>query len=255
MGVNGKILKRAISWKWLIIERNGWKLGTRGSLYCICRAFFMSDSLTFEFSLQSFGALCKIPNVRIFKRPLLPQFSSNFNHNLKKSCNPGKYRLLLFLAICQFCVHGTLKRSYLCYIAITYPYSYISFICQEVKQSVKAPEPLVGNCCILTICFSFSLTWDPMGVKISKCYSSHSYNSFSTKLFRYNSCGSPHKSCFYRNFEILNFILKISLTFSLKWDLMEVKIYSINLQIIQLWFFFDQLYVNVPCDSPHRSHL
>ncbi len=30
--------------------------------------------------------------------------------------------------------------------------------------------------------FSFSLPWDPMGVKISKRYSSYSYNSFSTKL-------------------------------------------------------------------------
>ncbi len=31
--------------------------------------------------------------------------------------------------------------------------------------------------------FSFSLTWDPMEVKIPKRFSSHSCHSFSTKLF------------------------------------------------------------------------
>ncbi len=29
----------------------------------------------------------------------------------------------------------------------------------------------------------FLLTWDPMGVKISKCYSPYRFDSFSTKLF------------------------------------------------------------------------
>ena len=40
----------------------------------------------------------------------------------------------------------------------------------------------------------FLLTWDPMGVKISKRYSSYSYYSFSTKLFQNVPCDSPHKS-------------------------------------------------------------
>ncbi len=44
----------------------------------------------------SFHALCKIPGVKISKRLLLPQFSSNFNQTLKKACNPGKCRPLLF---------------------------------------------------------------------------------------------------------------------------------------------------------------
>ncbi len=34
MGLNGKILKCAISLKWLIVERNGRKFGTRGTTLC-----------------------------------------------------------------------------------------------------------------------------------------------------------------------------------------------------------------------------
>ncbi len=40
----------------------------------------------------------------------------------------------------------------------------------------------------------FSLTWDPMGVKFSKRYSSYNYDSFFlTKLYLNIPCGSPHK--------------------------------------------------------------
>ncbi len=47
----------------------------------------------------------------------------------------------------------------------------------------------------------FLLTWDPtcMGVKISKCYSSYSYESFSTSLFLNVPCDSLKVA--YRNFE------------------------------------------------------
>ena len=38
--------------------------------------------------MGSFGALCKIPDLKIFIRLLLPQFSSDFNQNL--ACNQGK---------------------------------------------------------------------------------------------------------------------------------------------------------------------
>ena len=56
-----------------------------------------------EFSLRSFGALCNIPDVNIFKRPLrmLPQFSFYFNQTLEKACNPGGYRSSRFLVICR----------------------------------------------------------------------------------------------------------------------------------------------------------
>ncbi len=42
----------------------------------------------------------------------------------------------------------------------------------------------------------FSLTWEPMAVKISNHYSSYSFDSFSTKLFLNVPCNSPHKTCF-----------------------------------------------------------
>ena len=43
---NIEILKYAISWKRLAVERNGQKLGTRASMYCTCRVPFMSDSVS-----------------------------------------------------------------------------------------------------------------------------------------------------------------------------------------------------------------
>ncbi len=43
-----------------------------------------------------------------------------------------------------------------------------------------------------------------MGVKISKCYSSYSYDSFSTILFLNVPCDSPHKVA-YLYFEISHF--------------------------------------------------
>ena len=46
MGVNGKILKCAISWKQLIIEQNGRKFGTQGTTVDLCRVLFMPESLS-----------------------------------------------------------------------------------------------------------------------------------------------------------------------------------------------------------------
>lgn len=53
----------------------------------------------------------KISGVKIFKRlVLLPEFSPNFSQTLQKACNQVKYRLFLFLVICQILkVYGTLK--------------------------------------------------------------------------------------------------------------------------------------------------
>ncbi len=58
----------------------------------------------------------------------------------------------------------------------------------------------IWNFLILTISFSFSDTWYPMGVKISKCYSSQSYGSFSSKPLLNVPCDSPRKL----HIEILN---------------------------------------------------
>ena len=65
-------------------------------------------SCLIQFSLMSFSALCKILDVNIFKRVLLPQFSSKFNQTFEKACNPGQYRPLLFLPNCK---HMALSRE------------------------------------------------------------------------------------------------------------------------------------------------
>ena len=90
------------------------------------------------------GALCKISDVNNFKRLLLPQFSSNFNQTLQKTCIQGKYRLLLILAICQ-----TLK-VYIWHFENNLPQLYTASIHKAMLvssgkglQSVKAPGPLV----------------------------------------------------------------------------------------------------------------
>ncbi len=99
MEVNGKILKCTISWKWLIVEFDGWKVGELRS-YVLCYVgYFLCRILWVQF--RSFGALWKIPDVNIFKRLLLPQFLFSFKQTLEKACNPGKYRPLLFLVIGQ----------------------------------------------------------------------------------------------------------------------------------------------------------
>ncbi len=40
------------------------------------------DAQFLEFGLGSFGALCQVSDVKIFKRLLLPHFSFNFNQTL-----------------------------------------------------------------------------------------------------------------------------------------------------------------------------
>ncbi len=62
-------------------------------------------------------------------------------------------------------------------------------------------------------------------MKISKHYSSYSYNSFSTKLFLNVPCDSPHKSCF-QNFFLLKFqfeIFKIKASGLTPWSMANFK--------------------------------
>ena len=67
--------------------------------YVLCYVGYLS-CLTLLSSVEVTRCTLKIPDVKIFKRlllMLLSQFSFNFNENLEKACNPGKYRPLLFL--------------------------------------------------------------------------------------------------------------------------------------------------------------
>ncbi len=75
-----------------------------------------------------------------------------------------------------------------------------------------------------------------MGVKISKRYSSHNYNSFSTKLFLHIPCDIA-----YRNFEISNlkFLKKIEILLNMgPYGSENFK----TLLLLQFWFLFDQTF-------------
>ena len=80
--------------------------------------------------------------------------------------------------------------------------------------------------------FSFSLTWDPMGAKISKRYSSYKSKPKVFKLFLNFPANGPHKTTFgIRNLE--NWILRIFFSFSLTWDPMGMKIFK-TLLLLQI---------------------
>ena len=61
MEFNGKILKCAISWKRLIVERNGWKFGTRGVVYCICKVPVLFSSAWLCQQGSWYGTLVRRP--------------------------------------------------------------------------------------------------------------------------------------------------------------------------------------------------
>ncbi len=53
------------AWKWLIVDRNEWKFGTRGLGNCIYVRYFSCP--IFEFNFGPFGALPKLPMWRLSK--------------------------------------------------------------------------------------------------------------------------------------------------------------------------------------------
>ncbi len=92
----GKILKCAISWKWLTVEQNGWKFGTCGPMYVLWYGGYFSCLILW---VQFEVIRCTLQNsdVDIFKRLLHPQFS--FNFTFEKALTRGNYLQLLFLVI------------------------------------------------------------------------------------------------------------------------------------------------------------
>ncbi len=85
MAVNGQSLKCAISWKRLIVERNGRIFGTRPTIYYICRVLFMVDPLSsvWGHSVQ----FAKFLMLRFSKGYCShSQFSFNLNHILLQVC-------------------------------------------------------------------------------------------------------------------------------------------------------------------------
>ena len=79
MGVKGKIIKCAISWKRLAVERIRRKFGTHGPMYCIYRLLFMSNSVS---SVSSNSVHCAHFRCSDFQKAICPQFLSNFNQTV-----------------------------------------------------------------------------------------------------------------------------------------------------------------------------
>ena len=99
IGVYGKILKCAISWKRLIVEQNGWQVGNRGLMYCMCRVLFMSDSLS--------SVWChSVHRAKFLMLGTSKDFSSHSFHSISTKLY-GKYgnqwgvQATALLAICQ----------------------------------------------------------------------------------------------------------------------------------------------------------
>ncbi len=94
--------------------------------------------------------LCEISDDEIFKRLLPPHvFLSNFNQTLQKASNSGNTGYNF--------ISGELPILKV-YAAPQLPQGYISAIWENVKQTVKAPEPLViiviadiGTCIMMDI--------------------------------------------------------------------------------------------------------
>ncbi len=91
MGVNGKIMKCAISWKRLTVEQKGWKFGTCGARNSICGVPFRSGYLSSVWG-HSVRLNFQCDSNVIIKKLLLPQFSS-IVQTLQVACSQGKYRL------------------------------------------------------------------------------------------------------------------------------------------------------------------
>ncbi len=129
MGVNGEILKCIISWKRLIVERNGWNLilaalGTAYAGWIFCFILWVY----FGVIRCTFG---KIPTLR-FSELLLPQFSSNYSQTLLYVGNEGIYAITLFCDLRNFKkFYGILKMLLIqdhmglemskCYSTMTWP--------------------------------------------------------------------------------------------------------------------------------------
>ncbi len=95
MGVDGKILKCAISWKQLIVERNGRKFTTGR----ICRIILMPECLSLVWGHSVHFA--KFPILRVSKRYSFNSFHQISTKLHAKYPNQGLIWAITFLIICQ----------------------------------------------------------------------------------------------------------------------------------------------------------
>ena len=100
MGVDEKTPSvQSLEKKWLMAERNWWKCGTHGAMYCVCRVLFISDLFhsVWGHSVHFAHFLILLTFSKVWSHNFV-QIQPNFR---EKTCNPGKYRPFLSLAICQ----------------------------------------------------------------------------------------------------------------------------------------------------------
>ena len=102
--------------------------------------------------------------------------------------------------------------------------------------------------------FSFSLTWDTIGAKISKRYSSYKSQPKAFKFFLHFLPNGPHKSTF-GIFKILKIeiVMIFFFSFSLRWNSMGVKIskrYSSYKSQPKAF----KLFLNILPNGPHKTN-
>ncbi len=104
-----------------------------------------------------------------------------------------------------------------------------------IEQGIKAHGALV-------------LTWEILGVQISKHYPSYSYGSFSTKLFLNVPRDSLHKIHLSKVKLRIQFFKKKDLKFNIVVNGKISTSFSYN-------SFSTNLFLTVPCNSPHKNYL
>ena len=93
----------------------------------------------FQFSLGYSVHFAKFPMLK-FSKTTAHSFHPISTKPYRKPCIRGKYRLLLFLANCQILkVHGTLKISYLSYIASIHKAMLVSAPGKKSPAEYKGP--------------------------------------------------------------------------------------------------------------------
>ena len=167
MGPSGSwgIIKCGTSWKWLIVERNGWKFGTRGPRKSISRVFDHSRSFgSFEFILGHLVHFTKFPVLRYSKGHGSHGFHPFWTKPYRKCGNQGEYRLLTFLAIRQ-----NLKTLWLFdFLPNTGPYlaeiskRYCPYNFNLMSGRLQAIT-FLGNQLSYQVIKNVTLTWESMG--------------------------------------------------------------------------------------------
>ena len=187
MGVNGKMLKCAMSWKGLTVEQNGChvKFVTHGPRNSTCRVLSVQviwvQFWVIQRTLQNFWCF------RFSKGCCSHSFHPVSTKLYSSMCMySGEIKAVNFSGYVP-----NFKSTFIWHFEDKLPqlhcqylyHLYKAVLVSSGKRSADDQGPWAScfhfsKFWILTNLFSILLTWDPMGVKISKCCCSYSYNSF-----------------------------------------------------------------------------